>query len=170
MKSMRSRKRKTPNERLEDKVKKAFRAELEPWERKYIADNPEEFARVIKQMANEIRYAKEVGKDFDVRKAFRSQVNYLSRHEKEGTRRDLFKILKRERHADYNHLNTYLYRLGYNVANYWGNPENSDLVTEGSAVYMTLHLPVKTTGSVIYTAFEFDYDYSDGEVITSEFI
>ena len=162
--------KKTEEEKLIDRVKKAYTQELEIWERKYIANSPEELAFRVEQTARQVKETEEkYGTPIDVRKVWRTEVNALSRHTMEGTRRDLFKILKSERHYDYNHLNTYLYRLGYSVSNYWGDPNNSDIEVDGSAVYMTLDLPNKTSGWAIYKTFTFAYDYSSGEVITSQF-
>ena len=162
--------KKTEEEKLIDRVKKAYRQELSPWERKYISSSPEEFAFRIEQTAKAVKEAEtKFGQAIDIRKIFRTEVNALSRHTMEGTRRDLFKILKSDRHYDYNHLNTYLYRLGYSVSNYWADPNNSTITVEGSEVYMSLNLPPKTTGQVVYSSFKFGVDYSSGEVIISEF-
>ena len=151
-------------------VKSALEKELERWEKKYIYTSNEEKEFRINQMVREVEYAKEQGREVNVRQAFRTEVNALSRHTLEGTRRQLFQILKSERHFDYNHLNTYLYRLGYSVAQYWNDPKNSDITTSGSIVSMTLELPKKTKGRVSYDSFVFEFDYSNQEVVTSEFV
>lgn len=162
--------KKTEQEKLIDRVKEAYRKELEPWEKKYIASTPEELAFRIEQTANQVSEAEQkYGSQLNIRQIWRTEVNALSRHTMEGTRRDLFKILKSERHYDYNHLNTYLYRLGYSVSNYWGDPNNSTIEVNGSQVYMYLELPQKTTGYARYNIFTFAVDYSSGEVITSQF-
>lgn len=154
---------------IRKRVESAIAKELKRWERKYIYSNAEEREFRINQMVREVEDAQERGIDVNIRQAFRTEVNALSRHTKEGTRRELFQILKSERHFDYNHLNTYLYRLGHSVAQYWNNPDNSDIKVDGSIVTMVLELPKKNTGRIKYETFTFAVDYSKGDVVTSEF-
>lgn len=156
------RRRKTEYDKIKELIEKAYRTGLERWQRKYVAPTKEAYDIIMEHYIREYKYAQEKGTDFNPVKAFQSEANAASKRSGEGTRRWLFEILKKQRHPDYNHLNTYLYRLGYSVANYFNDPSNSTIDVHGSIITMTLDLPIKMKGKT-YSQFYMEYNKSGGE-------
>ena len=110
-------------------------------------------------MTRQVELAKERKQRINIQKAFSSTAQTLSRHSGEGTRRFLYKILKSEWTSVYNHYNTYVYSLGYSSADYFYDPNNSDLTQESSYIVMNLKLPNKPRG-VSYDTLSIEYDFS----------
>ena len=168
---LQKRRRKTEFEKLYELVSKTFRKTTERWQRKYMYSSPEEYQMKITHYVNEYKYAKENETDFNLAEAIQSEASTLTKHTGEGTRRWLFGLLKNEARPEYNHLNTYLYRLGYSVADYFNNPDNSKIDVNGSIVTMTLELPFKAKG-ITYDQFIVEYHISSpfGAVLNAKFI
>lgn len=157
MRSMRN-KRIRKSYSVREKVERAF-YRIPAWQRKYLADTKEGVDRIISQMTRQVELAKERKQRINIQKAFSSTAQTLSRHSGEGTRRFLFKILKSEWTSVYNHYNTYVYGLGYSSADYFYNPNNSNLTQQGSNITMTLNLPNKSRG-ISYDTLSIEYDFS----------
>lgn len=158
MRNKKTRKKTRKSHSIKERVKRAF-YRIPAWQRKYLADTKESIDRIISQMTRQVELAKERKQRINIQKAFSSTAQTLSRHSGEGTRRFLYKILKSEWTSVYNHYNTYVYNLGYSSADYFYDPNNSNLTQESSYIVINLKLPNKPRG-VSYDTLSIEYDFS----------
>lgn len=161
MKSMQSnkiKKAKKKNKRrtIEERLWAAYKSFPE-WQKKYFEDI--EAAIAISKNAFEMGYDynPDTGKRYTPKQILFSQVERTITHSLENTKRELYRMFRKEIPSLYAKYNSYVYRNGFSSAKWF--LDNSSIKVHGSIVTITVQLPKGKKFS--YKELVLAYDYSE---------
>lgn len=167
MKSMRSSK-KRPKLTLRERIEKDI-SRIPKWRQKYLFTNENQKEYLIRTMLSYVMDAKERVNIYKALFQMTESGVTAGRSKREGTLRDIYRSFRNQEVRLYRFYNTYMYKKGYSAAQYFYNPDNSEITDRHYTTVIKLFLP-KGGKNYKYDELVIEYNWQDSEIVNIYFV
>lgn len=127
--------------------------------KEYRKANDADKSLLITSTVNRIWY--DEGAQYNPYKAMYDYTRRNYKHGWGGTLDEVYKRFRTEFPAQYSKYNTYVYRLGYSASKWFFDNAHASL--SGSVLYVSVELPIKSSG-IVYNSLEIVWDRSGDDM------